>query len=407
MAGLECDRSGNFLVRFRWAGKPYKRSLDTRDAAVAEAGAGRVDETLMRLKRGWLTMPEHAEPGIFIISGGALTGKPVHTDQAPPVTIGQLLDAYRTKVTGKDSGTMRTIRIHQNHVARILGTGTAVAGIGLQDAQRYCDRRASERWHGKTTSAYTIRKELRTFRRTWEWGVGQGIVEAPKWEMRSLELGSDQGREPFRTAKEIIRRIERGGLDAAAQSRLWECLYLTSDEIREVLEHVRVHATSAWLHPMLCFVVCTGARRSEALRSQIDDWDFGNGIVHIRERKRDTSKDFTMRGVDIHPMLADVMKAWFAGHPGGQMAICREDGTAVTTSSATDHLNRTLARSGKWANVPGYHTFRHSFASVLAAKGVDQRVIDALMGHQTEEMRKRYQHLFPKSLSRAIDGLLS
>jgi len=30
----------------------------------------------------------------------------------------------------------------------------------------------------------------------------------------------------------------------------------------------------------------------------------------------------------------------------------------------------------------------------LAAAGVDQRLIDEFMGHQTEDMRGRYRHLF-------------
>jgi integrase len=46
--------------------------------------------------------------------------------------------------------------------------------------------------------------------------------------------------------------------------------------------------------------------------------------------------------------------------------------------------------------VRGFHVFRHSFASNLATEGVDQRFIDEWMGHQTEDMRKRYRHLFPK-----------
>src|SRR5207237_3104330 len=50
----------------------------------------------------------------------------------------------------------------------------------------------------------------------------------------------------------------------------------------------------------------------------------------------------------------------------------------------------------------GFHTYRHSFASNLAALGVDQRIIDEWMGHQTEAMRKRYRHLFPKSRRSAI-----
>jgi site-specific recombinase XerD len=43
----------------------------------------------------------------------------------------------------------------------------------------------------------------------------------------------------------------------------------------------------------------------------------------------------------------------------------------------------------------GWHVLRHSFASNLAAKGVDQRFIDEFLGHQTEAQRRRYRHLFP------------
>ncbi len=52
----------------------------------------------------------------------------------------------------------------------------------------------------------------------------------------------------------------------------------------------------------------------------------------------------------------------------------------------------------------GFHTYRHSFASNLAAAGVDQRVIDEWMGHQTEAMRKRYRHWFPASRRAAIES---
>ena len=54
----------------------------------------------------------------------------------------------------------------------------------------------------------------------------------------------------------------------------------------------------------------------------------------------------------------------------------------------------------------GFHTYRHSFASNLAAAGVDQRVIDEFMGHTTEAMRKRYRHLFPSTRRAAIEKLV-
>ena len=64
-----------------------------------------------------------------------------------------------------------------------------------------------------------------------------------------------------------------------------------------------------------------------------------------------------------------------------------------------------LGLEGKrnWFKI-GFHTYRHSFASNLAAAGVDQRIIDEFMGHQTEAMRKRYRHLFPKNRRSAIES---
>ena len=55
----------------------------------------------------------------------------------------------------------------------------------------------------------------------------------------------------------------------------------------------------------------------------------------------------------------------------------------------------------------GYHTLRHSFASNLARAGVDERVVDELMGHQTEEMRRRYRHFFPEQRRDAVARLFA
>jgi site-specific recombinase XerD len=51
----------------------------------------------------------------------------------------------------------------------------------------------------------------------------------------------------------------------------------------------------------------------------------------------------------------------------------------------------------------GWHVLRHSFASNAAMKGVDQRVINSWLGHQTEEMVQRYRHLFPDQERHAIN----
>ena len=99
-------------------------------------------------------------------------------------------------------------------------------------------------------------------------------------------------------------------------------------------------------------------------------------------------------------------------HPGGPYLFChgldverskkdRDSVQPLTRDEANDHFKRTLA-STRWEKLRGWHAFRHSFCSNCALKGLDQRLIDAWMGHQTEEMRRRYRHLFPDQQREAI-----
>jgi integrase len=74
---------------------------------------------------------------------------------------------------------------------------------------------------------------------------------------------------------------------------------------------------------------------------------------------------------------------------------------ALTKDEAHDHLKRTLAGS-RWEVLRGFHILRHSFISCLAAAGIDQRIIDELVGHQTDEQRRRYRHLVPDVKHKAI-----
>jgi site-specific recombinase XerD len=52
--------------------------------------------------------------------------------------------------------------------------------------------------------------------------------------------------------------------------------------------------------------------------------------------------------------------------------------------------------------VRGYRVLRHSFISALASEGVDPRVIDEVVGHQSEEQRLRYRHLYPAVMQEAV-----
>ena len=174
---------------------------------------------------------------------------------------------------------------------------------------------------------------------------------------------------------------------------------------------MKAKAVQPWVYPLFCFAAYTGARRAEMLRVLVTDVDFEGQMVLIREKKRTRGK-MTNRRVAMSPFLAGVLKEWLAVHPGGQYLFSqaavvvrsktkRTGPTPITPDEAHDHFKRTLAET-KWKVIRGYHIFRHSFISLCASRGVDQRLIDEWTGHATDEQRKRYRHLFPTTQREAI-----
>ena len=225
---------------------------------------------------------------------------------------------------------------------------------------------------------------------------------------QGLVYGKADAKQPFMTFDEIEKRISRGGLEEDEINDLWECLYLTTEQTCEFLRFAKKQNRYPFIYPMLTFVAFTGVRRSEMIRSLVDDFDFDSKTVLIREKKRSQSNATTYRRIDMNTTLFKVMSDWFSIHPGGQYSFCMPAADGVykqlTRNQARDQFKRTFRKS-KWQKMRGYHVLRHSFASNLASKGVDQRLIDLWMGHQTEAMRLRYRHLLPSTRKTAIELL--
>jgi integrase len=97
--------------------------------------------------------------------------------------------------------------------------------------------------------------------------------------------------------------------------------------------------------------------------------------------------------------LLKTLKTWLAVHSGSE--VFHFNGRPVRPVKAHKHLHATL-KGSKWDKIKGWHVLRHSFASNCAAEGIDQRLIDEWLGHQTEQMSKRYRHLFPEKQRSAL-----
>ena len=434
MASLQQKKSG-WYCQFLFEKKRYTFALGPVAREEAEAKASHVEYLLLRLRQGLLEIPPDVDVVEFVRHDGTPPAKrTVHrAGTRRSGTLGELRDRYLATHEGAhEKSTLYTAGIHFKHLIETLGDDYRLSGLAQADLQKHIDRRSA-----RDVSPVTVKKEVHGLRAAWNWGRAAGMVDGD-WPGRGLVYGKTRQKPPFQTRDEIRRQIACGGLADDQIAELWDSLYLTSDELASFLDHVKAAARHPWIHPMICFAAHTGARRSELLRARIADVDFAGGVATLREKKR-VKGALTTRRVPLSSFLVGVLGTWLAEHPGGVHLFChsavvarsrkrssttghkngksrptnlegrlegvsRRDAAAIaplTVSEASDHFARTL-RDGEWSVVPGWHALRHSFASICASKGVDQRLVNAWMGHQTLEQQQRYQHLIPQQQQDAI-----
>jgi integrase len=247
--------------------------------------------------------------------------------------------------------------MHLGHALKTFGAGFAFQGLTQERLQEHVNRRAKKKYRGRPLSPVTLKKEMAPLRAAWNWGVQAGKLKGP-FPNRGLKYPKEAEKPPFQTWEEIERQLARGGLDAAEQQRLWDCVFLTLPQVAELLGYVKEHARQPFVFPMFVFAAHTGARRSEMLRARVVDVDLEGGTALVREKKRVPGARSTRR-VPLTPVLKAVLSDWLATHPGGPYQFCQATGVVrskshraapapVTRDEAHDHFQRTLEGS-KWA----------------------------------------------------------
>lgn len=404
MASLEIDpASGRYRVRFRYAGQEYKRSLRTKSQPVAQASLGQVEEALRMIEMGLVELPSDVEEGAFIVSGARV--RKARRQASKVRTLDDLFRVYQAELPpgSKEPRTLAGERLHFKHLLRHLKPKTRLAAITPRTVQSYVELRSKDRYAKRSITPDTIKKEITTLRLVWNWAKRQEYVDNSPPVSHVVYPKRDE-KPPFQTLSEIQRAVGEGKLSRVQEATLWESLFLTRPEVDRLLDHVAKQSASPFVYPMFVLVAHTGMRRSELLRAEKADFDFEGRRILVREKKRSRKHALSYRRVPMTNRLGRVFKEYFADHPSGPFALTREDDLPLTTDAADYFFEATL-KGSVWQKLRGFHVFRHSFASNAMAEGIDQRMIDTWMGHQTEEMRQRYCHLAPTQQHAAIDAV--
>jgi integrase len=425
MPGLQ-KRNGSWRVIFRFQGKQHSMWIGEVPEKEAETVSGRVDYWLMRFKQNLVELP----PGCDIVSFLEHDGKPpvyvasVNKD----LTLAKLREVYVDSQQRKlEQTTLDGMALHFNHLVRIIGPDKLIPTVTRADLQAYVDRRSGEwidpnvfrrkrreklaakppRKNRKPAppaaadkprrhpSPATIKKEIVSLRTAWNWARRQ-LNLAESFPGVKLDFAKVEEALPFMSWEEAEARIAAGD----DPERIWDCVYLKHNEVAELLAWVQTRQVSPWVYPMFVFAGHTGARRSEIVRALPSDVDLKGGVVTIREKKRDKNR-YTTRRVPMTPLLKDVLAKWMLRREKGKPLFCKDNGQEITPREAFNYVRRAL-RTSKWKVLKGLHVFRHSFISALASRGVDQRIIDDLVGHCTEQQRRRYRHLYPDVKQEAV-----
>jgi integrase len=257
--------------------------------------------------------------------------------------------------------------------------------------QEYVNARA------KNVGAITIKKELDTLRVAWNFGLRRGLTDMP-FPGKGVIYPKTQEKGAFISLTEMRQRVAAGG----DLEKLSECLYLTPEELAELLDHVQAKKGPAWNYPMFVFAGHTGARKSEMIRSRVEDINMAGRVATIREKKKTRGKDTTRR-VPISPLLAKALTLQLEAQRGKTYLF--GPGDAPLSVQAVHQAFERAVKGTTWEVLSGWHTLRHSFISACASRGLDQRYIDEWVGHQTAEQQRRYRHLYPSTQAAALSSV--
>ncbi|MEK6712308.1 MAG: site-specific integrase [Nitrospinota bacterium] len=186
--------------------------------------------------------------------------------------------------------------------------------------------------------------------------------------------------------------------------------YLEPGEVDALLK-----ACADWFRPILALAFETGCRKSELVNLLWKDVDFKAGFLRVRYSKNGESRHVPLTEKAIAALKSMTRRLdhpfVFSGRAGTPLAQGWKEslGPDGLPRPGLDYDNRplheALAAACTVAEIDDFrfHDARHHVGSWLAMKGVSLDARMAILGHKTERMARRYAHLSPEYLRKAME----
>jgi integrase/recombinase XerD len=163
---------------------------------------------------------------------------------------------------------------------------------------------------------------------------------------------------------------------------------LSPDEVKLLLSLVQ----NPIVRMALTVIYACGLRLSEGVHLKVQDIDSTRMLLWVRNGKG--GKD---RCVPLPERLLELLREyWGLRRPRIYFFTSQKSREPLSVTTLQKTFKIVLLQSGihKEASI---HTLRHSYATHLLERGINLRVIQELLGHQSPQTTARYTHLTDKS----------
>jgi len=171
---------------------------------------------------------------------------------------------------------------------------------------------------------------------------------------------------------------------------------LSPEEVRHVLGRVR----RPQARMSLTLMYACGLRVSEATHLRAGDIDSRRMVVNVRGGKG--NKD---RQVPLPTRTLEQLRAYWRQHRPQTWLFPSTNGLTAIDSGSVRKCLQAAARHSDITKPIACHTLRHSYATHLLDRGVDIRVIQALLGHRSIKSTLIYTHVSHSTLQ-AVHGTI-
>ncbi|MCL4533269.1 MAG: site-specific integrase [Deltaproteobacteria bacterium] len=160
------------------------------------------------------------------------------------------------------------------------------------------------------------------------------------------------------------------------------------------IEKLIAGATNKLTRNIMTFLIYTGCRKGEALNLKWDDVDMQNDVIAIKGTKTK---------YDRYIPISKPLKELLGGIEKYQdcLYVFNKNGAKLGDFKKSFH---TACKNAGFKDMH-IHDLRHVFASKMVKDGVSLYITGELLGHRTTQMTKRYSHLVPDTLKKAVDDV--